>query len=37
LPYIITLAVNNVNAATNPRPVTAEIVENMIRNTFYVE
>ncbi len=37
LPGIIHLAVNNVNAVTNPRPVTAEIVEHMINNTFLVE
>ncbi len=36
LPGIIHHAVNNVNAATNPRPVTPEIVEQIIRNTFYV-
>ncbi len=36
-PDIIHLAVNNVNAATNPRPVTPEIVEYIIRKVFYVD
>jgi len=37
LPDIIHHAVNNVNAANNPRPVTPEIVEHIINKTFYVE
>jgi len=37
LPGIVQLAVSNVNAATNPRPVTADIVEHIIRNNFYLE
>jgi len=37
LPRIIQLAVSNVNALTNPRPVTADIVEHIIRNNFYLE
>ena len=37
LPRIVQLAVNNVNGETNPRPVTADIVEYIIRNNFYLE
>ncbi len=37
LPKIVQSAVNNVNAETNPRPVTADIVEQIIRNNFYLQ
>ena len=37
LPGIIKLAANNVNALTNPRPVTEEIVRDIITGTFYLE
>lgn len=37
LPRIVQSAVNNVNAETNPRPVTADIVEKIIRNNFHLQ
>ena len=37
LPRIVQSAVNNKNAETNPRPVTADIVEQIIRNNFHLQ